>query len=99
MPLKYLRRHDIHSKFHDNRLRHSSNINVITATILEAAILLLPMRGFMKYTVETASCGMICIPNSMKFGRGVQLILRFHLRNLRGFNIGITDGTILQIMR
>jgi hypothetical protein len=30
----------------------------------------------------------------MKIGTGVQAILRFCLRNLRGFNVGITDGRI-----
>jgi hypothetical protein len=28
----------------------------------------------------------------MKIGRGVQAILRFFFRNLRGCNVGITDG-------
>jgi hypothetical protein len=46
----------------------------------------------MKYAVEVASCGMIYIPSFMKIGTGVQVILRFCLRNLRGCNVGITDG-------
>jgi hypothetical protein len=45
----------------------------------------------MKYTVEMASCGIICIPSFMKIGTGVQAILKFSLRNLRGCNVGITD--------
>jgi hypothetical protein len=38
------------------------------------------------------SGGMIYIPGFMKIGIGVQAILRFYLRNLRCFNVGITDG-------
>jgi hypothetical protein len=30
--------------------------------------------------------------NFMMIGTGVQAILRFFLRNLRGCNVGITDG-------
>jgi hypothetical protein len=39
-----------------------------------------------------ASGGMIYIINFMKIGRGVQAILRFCLRNLRGFNVFIIGG-------
>jgi hypothetical protein len=46
----------------------------------------------MRYAVETASCGMIYAPSFMKIGTGVQAILRFCLRNLRGCNAGITNG-------
>jgi hypothetical protein len=35
---------------------------------------------------------MICIPNFMKTGAGVQAILRFCFRNLRGRNVDITEG-------
>jgi hypothetical protein len=48
-------------------------------------------EGFMMYTIEMASGGMIYIPSFMKIGIGVQAILRFRLRNLRGCNV-ITDG-------
>jgi hypothetical protein len=44
-----LRWHNTHAKFHDNQLRHSSNINFITSTILEATVLLLLMGGIKKY--------------------------------------------------
>jgi hypothetical protein len=47
--------------------------------------------GFIKYAVEMASCGMINIPSFMKTGTGVQAILRFCLRNLRGCNVRVTD--------
>jgi hypothetical protein len=40
--------------------------------------------------------GMIHIPSSMKVGTGIQAILRFYLSNLRGCNVGITDGRHLQ---
>jgi hypothetical protein len=51
------------------------------------------------YTVEMASCGMIYsyLPSFMKIGIGVQAALRFCLRNLRGCNVGITDGKDLLI--
>jgi hypothetical protein len=35
--------HDIGTKLHDDRFRHSSNIEVITSKISEAAVLVLPM--------------------------------------------------------
>jgi hypothetical protein len=44
------------------------------------------------YTVEMASCGMIYLPSFVKIGTGVQAILRSCLRNLRGCDVGITDG-------
>jgi hypothetical protein len=46
----------------------------------------------MKYVAEIASCGMIYDPGFMKISTGFQAILRFSLRNLRGCNVGITDG-------
>jgi hypothetical protein len=49
----------------------------------------------MKYAVEMASCGMIYILSFMKTGTGVQAILRFCLKNLRGCYNGISDGTDL----
>jgi hypothetical protein len=45
----------------------------------------------MMYAVEMASCDMIYLPSFMKIGTGVQTILRFCLRNLKGCNVGITD--------
>jgi hypothetical protein len=35
---------------------------------------------------------MIYIPSFMKIGAGVQAILRFYLRNLIGFSVGISVG-------
>jgi hypothetical protein len=46
----------------------------------------------MKYAVGIASCGMIYVPSFMKIGTGFQAILRFCPRNVRGSNVGITDG-------
>jgi hypothetical protein len=45
----------------------------------------------MKCVVEMGSCGMIHIPSFMEISTGVQAILRFCLRNLRGRNVGIID--------
>jgi hypothetical protein len=42
-----------------------------------------------------ASYGIIYIPSFIKIGIGVQAILRFCLGNLRGCNVGITDGSVL----
>jgi hypothetical protein len=46
----------------------------------------------MVYAVEMASCGMIYLPGFMKIAIGVQAILRFLLRNLKGCNVGTADG-------
>jgi hypothetical protein len=46
----------------------------------------------MKYAVEIASCGIIYFMCVIKFGIGVEAILRLSLRNLKGCNVGITDG-------
>jgi hypothetical protein len=46
----------------------------------------------MMYTIEKGSCGMICVQSLINIDTGVQAILRLCFRNLRGHNIGITDG-------
>jgi hypothetical protein len=46
----------------------------------------------MKYIAEMASGGMLYTPCLMTIGSGIQVILRFCLRNMRGYNVGITDG-------
>jgi hypothetical protein len=46
----------------------------------------------MMYAAEMASSGMIYLPCCMKIGTGIQAILRFCLRNLRAYNVSITDG-------
>jgi hypothetical protein len=50
----------------------------------------------MMYAVESAPCGMIYLPSFMTIATGVQAILWVWLRNLRGCNVGITDGRDLQ---
>jgi hypothetical protein len=45
----------------------------------------------MKCAIEMASCGMLFLPSFMKSDTGFQAILRFHLRNLRGYIVGITE--------
>jgi hypothetical protein len=45
-----------------------------------------------KCAVEIASGGMINIQSFMNVCMGIQVILRFCLRNLRGCDIGIIDG-------
>jgi hypothetical protein len=42
--------------------------------------------------VEMTSCNMIYVQSFMKICAGTQAILRFCLRNLRGCDVGITDG-------
>jgi hypothetical protein len=51
----------------------------------------------MKYSVETASYGMIYNPSFKEIGKNVQVIIRFFLKNLGSSNIGITDGRDLGI--
>jgi hypothetical protein len=87
-----VRGQDIYTKFNDDRFRHLSVITVITATILEVVMLVLPIEGILKYTVQMTSCGIIYIQSFMKIGTGVQAILRFRLINLRGYNVDITNG-------
>jgi hypothetical protein len=43
------------------------------------------------YIVEMASYGMIYLPNFMKIGTDVQVILRFCLSNLTGGNVITED--------
>jgi hypothetical protein len=50
----------------------------------------------MKYAIETVSRGIIYLRSFSKIVRGVQAILRPCLRNLRGCNVGITDGRDLR---
>jgi hypothetical protein len=54
--------------------------------------LVLLIEGIYGGAVEMAWCGTIYIPSEMKIGTGVETILRFCFRNLRGCNIGITHG-------
>jgi hypothetical protein len=47
----------------------------------------------MRYIADVALDDILYIPIFMKIGTGVQVILRFYLRNLKGCNVGITHGT------
>jgi hypothetical protein len=47
-------------------------------------------EGFMKDAFE------MHIPSFLKFGTGVQAMLRFCLSNLRGCNVGISDGKFIK---
>jgi hypothetical protein len=49
------------------------------------------------YAVEMDSCGMIYLSSFMKFGIGVQAILKFHLRNLRGCELVLLMGGIYEV--
>jgi hypothetical protein len=51
----------------------------------------------MKYAVEMASYTMVYILSFMEIGTDVQAILKFGLRNLRYFSVGIIDGRDLPI--
>jgi hypothetical protein len=42
---------------------------------------------------------MIYAPNVMATDAGIQVILRFILRNLRGRNVGITESSIYALRR
>jgi hypothetical protein len=59
-------------------------------------MLVLLMGGIYDIRVEMASCGIIYLPGSMKIATGVRAVLRVRLRNLKGCNVGITDGRDLR---
>jgi hypothetical protein len=73
-----------------------SNIKGIISILWEAVLLVLLMQGiygFVVYAVEIALVTMILyISSFMNNGTDVQAILKFCLRNLRGCNVGVTDG-------
>jgi hypothetical protein len=45
----------------------------------------------MEYGIEMVSCEMMYVLSFMRIDTDVQTLLKFSLRNLRGFNVGITD--------
>jgi hypothetical protein len=45
----------------------------------------------MEYTVEMTSVGVIHIPSFKTIGSGAQAIIRYCLKNFRGFMAGIAD--------
>jgi hypothetical protein len=48
----------------------------------------------MEYSIEIALYGMINILRFMKIGTAIQALLRFSLRNVRGYNVGTTHGNL-----
>jgi hypothetical protein len=48
----------------------------------------------MKYVVEMASSGMMCISSFMLIGSGSQVIERYCLNSLRGCSVGITSALV-----
>jgi uncharacterized membrane protein YqaE (UPF0057 family) len=79
----------MHTNFHGDRFSHSSNIKVIIATIFEAAVLVLLMRGFMEHIIEMGLGAMIYVPSFVKIGSGVQILLR------GGYTYRHTDGKVI----
>jgi hypothetical protein len=84
--------HDIHPKFHDDPFRHSSNITITAATIFEAVMLVLVL-------------GEIYELRRWDGLRWLHIYTKFHevwyrrssnikviSQNVRGCNVGITDG-------
>jgi hypothetical protein len=69
-----------------------SNIKVLSQRFERLQCRYYWWEEFMMHAIEMGSGGMIYIQRFMKIGTGVQAILRFYLRNLRGCNVGITDG-------
>jgi hypothetical protein len=62
------------------------------AIISEAVMLaLLIEKSYGIYSEMVSSC-LMYVPSFMKIGAGVQAILSFYLRNLRCYNVGITEG-------
>jgi hypothetical protein len=55
-------------------------------------MLVLLIEGLYYVLVEMPSHSMIFLLTFRKIGTGVQAILRFCPRNLRGSNVGITNG-------
>jgi hypothetical protein len=54
---------------------------------------------FMMYAVEMASCDMINLLSFIEIATGVQAILRFCLRNMKGCNVGNAHGRDFSLTR
>jgi hypothetical protein len=59
----------VRTKFHDDRIKNSSNIKDITSSC-EAVVLILLMWGI-SYAAQIASGGMMYIPSLMTIGSGI----------------------------
>jgi hypothetical protein len=68
--------HDILPNLYDDQFRHSSNSEVISSKIWEAAVFLYLMGLIVSHDTEVASRGMIYVHNFMTIGSGLQ-VLRF----------------------
>jgi uncharacterized protein YraI len=53
----------------------------------------------MKYAVDTASGDITYIPSFMKIGSGVRVMVKLCLVDLKGCNVGITEGRIHEASR
>jgi hypothetical protein len=86
-----------HIKFHDDRFRHSSNIKGIISTACEAVVLVLLMGGISYVALEMGSGGIIYITKFHEYWYMMcsSSVSRICLRNLKGCNVGITDGRSL----
>jgi hypothetical protein len=73
--LERLQWHDIHTELNDDGFRHSSDINVITSTIREAAMLLSLMKGFYEVCRSVVSRSMTYKPSFINIGSGLQTFL------------------------
>jgi hypothetical protein len=69
-----LKCHDIHTKFHGVRFRHSSNIKGNISIILEAEVLVLMTRGTFEVLLVMGPDGKTSIPSFMTIGWDIQLI-------------------------
>jgi hypothetical protein len=79
-----------------NLMKISSSILGTISTIWEAIVLVLLTRGIYDprhWDGLRWHDILVCIPNLMKIGTGVQALLRFCLSNLDGCNVGIIDGS------
>jgi hypothetical protein len=81
----------IHTKSHDDRFWHLSNIKDVTLTVWEAITLLLRLEGTYRVSHYIISNSVIYIPSFMKLGAGFREILWSCLSNLNICNVGITD--------
>jgi hypothetical protein len=83
--------HDIHSKFHEDWFRLSSNIKVLPLWFQWLWCSYYRSKGFLKCAFETRSGGAIYMQSFTKIGTGVQAILRCYLGSLNGCHVGIID--------
>jgi hypothetical protein len=76
----------VHTKSHDDRLRHSSNIN-----LRGYGFGITDERDFLCTPLRRPQWRDIYILRFIKIDTGIQGIIRFFLRNFTGCNVDITD--------